>query len=617
MAVDRTAPRFMWRPLMGMLDAVEAPVDTPDDTPILLLVSPGKKGLDAHGVAPEPLTDGERQVLTECPEPIPLSALPDPLRVSLWGTLGPGFEPALLTQVHPGVMNPFDMRALANLDAASRSTLAAYLDPDFVRRPVAEKAEVLEALGPLLAPGHAERLADVHLPLPFVSSSGRTMTFAFEREAVLLHNPLVLDYYAPDPTGALNPAALEPRTKRVEGFLSSLRELVADGVVLPQFERLSDEAKLDALRWKDLNVAGRLVYLDLIAENVDSNVALYRIDDPKQTPRKETAPPTLAKRLLWEGPPLGVYEVTTEKGGYDTLDVLFADRAFILRMVEAGNGHVHRVVDLPTPDDVKTLGPKLVTHFAYEDLFLMTSAWARGLPTLHHTKLKVHRATQLQRTIDKMRTGSITHFDLCDLKAYGTGIRSSQTYDGDGSLFGGELRNLGAGGELWLQSTVLRSAKILSTGAFEKYEPLPAAWNAGDPSVLTAALDAAKKDGALQKIAEDADIDFATLLNLSTKAAKRGELTEPYQLASPLWAWDALPSVTPEQATDIAEKQKAFTKRLLELARGVSRAKKNNRPIDHGKLRTKIVEAVMQFHAEVRTDQIVEEIFDAALRQDA
>lgn len=520
--------------------------------------------------------------------------LPDTLRSALLTATSPPLNAVFADVPHAGLaQNPFDLRKVVAMDDLARRALTLYLSPGFPRLGVDGKQTVLQVIEPLLRPDQVAELQRFHLPRPVVlDSRGQPTTMSLEVEQWLQTRLELLDFYAPDPRGRLDPRALPGK------FVDRL----APRGNVQAWARMSTQDKRKSLRWKDFSKEERFLYLRFHAALVDPKVALHRIENPKATPRGMSAPKTLADKIIWEGPPLGTAEVTT-KASYPSMDALFADAAFLIGISPEPIGfHTHHVVEMSTPEDVKRIGPKLTALAALQDLQIFARGVRGGSTVLSHTHLEVFGAWGINEVAESFAAGKIDPDVIGIHKFHCVGIRT-EIY-GDDRRVGLEIRGVPMGDYPAFGHANVRMNDIIASDRLDRLDPPPwSAWNAGDEGLPDRVYESAKADPKFADVAVGADMELSHLFELgSQKTGKR----DAFKFASPLWNFESLPGVTDAERATIGRARDKFVRRTLELSRDLTVAVASERELDTDPIREELTKAVRRFFAETKVDLLID-----------
>lgn len=513
-----------------------------------------------------------------------------------------------------GTPNSFSLARLATATAEQVVLLERYLSPAFVDQAPAEKLTVIQGLAPLLRPGTESWLRFWHLPQVMQTSEGPVpITLALEAELILDHDQALsalelLDFYAPDASGKLDPTILTPELLAKDGVLTGTSKRVG-------FARLSHERKVACLRWRDLTLDGRYEYFKA-NEARHPRSPLARIDDVGQAPRGVVLPKTLQRTLAWDGP--GVAEIATATS-YQSIDQLDRDRSAIREIARSKKAHFHMhvVTDLPTAADIKKLGPGYVGLTVLTSLRAYTRGIRHGGALIGTRAVKPWTAREAIEATASMRSGELPFGDPQSAimhKTHELGLRggrrdkdsSSYWFYGAPSRVGTEVR--GALGTLpmtpgsddsedaWQQVMAENLVTTLSRGSFadltaDTWE----GWNLGDAQVIAQAeseLPSRPSSVPLQEVFEEATKWYTT--------------EHAYALASPLANWGALPGMTARHREVIAEARREYLRGLADIRDSMTYARQRGFEIDARSLYRHLDREGADFFARTRIDDILE-----------
>lgn len=500
----------------------------------------------------------------------------------------------LVRSPHAGLQRGvFDFAKLNRATTTQVEALKSYLDPGFIRRPIGEKAEGIAAIADLLLPGGVKTLERFHLPRPFSpDSAAKPVTFAMEAEAGLATRPETLHYYAPDPSGKLDDRALTDK------FLSGM---TANTAHAQAWARMTPDQQRKQLRWHRMPLIARRNYLQNYREHVDPKVALHRVTDPKMVPNRQPLPDSLCETLVWEGAPLSTAEIITEDHS-KTLDTLLADVEAVAKIGKSQAGyHIHQVVELSTPEDVKRIGPGVTGLAAMEDLRIFTRGVRIGTTLPTHTHLEVWQADAIGEVAASFADGKIKS-DAIDIhKFHCVGMREG-IYGGENRL-GIEIRAVLVGRNQQLAQVAQRTASILAEGHLDKLPPPPwEKWNAGEAGLENKFYNAMKSEPQLAGVMAGADLDFREVLEVSSGP---NPTRDAWKFACPFWAFEELPGVTDTEKATIKDARMAFSKVLIEMSQMLSEAIGGGRELDSESNQSQVQIAMSQFFATTKIDEII------------
>jgi hypothetical protein len=529
----------------------------------------------------------------------PIDSIPPAILLGYARALPPEMTRLVTVEPFYGLgFNPFDFAQLEKLSEDERASLTRYLDRGFPRLGVEEKKEVLRGIERLLVPDATRFLERFHLPRSFGPDSGKKpITSSIESEAHLSQRPELLYYYAPDPKGGLDRRALS------DELLATLfpgLELVAPDRHAAWI-RMTPDQQRESLRWRDLSLAGRVAYLEAYEDQVDPKVKLHRIEDPAVAELRDVAPSSMSKQLHWEGAPLTVAEIMTESY-YDSLDQLFADIEFVEGISPGPTGyHIHNVVELSSPEDVKRLAPAIAGIAGMIDLFLFTIAAARGGDIFDSTHLEVWKGGDLNEVAASFADGVVDHDKIIVHKFHLAGLRVGLY--GEGNKIGIELRGIPAEASGLVRFFVHGLSDMLAEGHLEKLPAPPwPSWDAGDPSLPVRAYEAARADPKLARAAKGAEIEFAAILEIAAGATKD---RDAFKYAAPLWSFESLPGVTPEDKQRIETARERYTVGLLGVSRSLTTALKGQRAYDDKFVKQAVSRLLRRFFVEAGLEPVL------------
>ncbi len=526
-------------------------------------------------------------------KPISLQDLPKPLLLRLEKNLE-GPLRGLIRSPHAGLQRGvFDFGKLNGASPQQIEALKTYLKPGFVRLAVAEKAEGIKAIAGLLLPAGIKTLERFHLPRPFSpDSAAKPVTFAMEAEAGLSTRPETLHYYAPDPSGKLDPRAL------TDEFLDGL---TINTKFSQAWSRMTPDQKRKQLSWHTMPLKTRFQYLVSYRDNVDPKVALHRVANPKMVPNQRPLPKSLCETLVWEGSPLSTAEIITEDHS-KTLDTLLADVEAVAKIGKSQAGyHIHQVVELSTPEDVKRVGPGVTGLAAMEDLRIFSRGIRLGTSLATHTHLEVWQADAIGEVAASFADRKINP-DAIDIhKFHCVGMREG-IYGGENRL-GIEIRAVLVGRNQQLAQVAQRTANILSEGHLDKLPPPPwENWNAGEPGLEDKFYNTMKSEPQLAELMEGADLTFREVLEVSSG---KNPDRDAWKFASPFWAFEDLPGVKPEEKAQIKQARMTFAKVLIDLSQVLSEAIEGGRDLNSETNQSQVQIAMSQFFATTKVDEII------------
>lgn len=496
----------------------------------------------------------------------------------------------ILHSPHPGIdVCIFDLRRALRPSDGERSALDTYLRADFAFLDTAQKAEILAQLAPLLDPRAAPWANFFHLPQ---RRGNATLTLSLEAESTFHAQPTLLDVYGPDPQGRLDPHVVDALAGELESTPTLLRGPAALRI------RASDHA---GLMWRDLSLAGRLRYV-YWQEKVTPDAYLYRLADPKQTLAGQVLPASLRSQLSWEGPPGRRYPEIRTNTHYESLDQLSRDLQCIndidTQPKRRPGFHVHNVIELPRPEDVRRDGPAIVAYIALQDLQLFATQMVAGANALTSTHLEVWKASGINDVATSLASGSIDPDAIMVHKFHSVGLRTGAIYGG-GPKLGYEIRGVLVGRVEELRHRVERGADIVTQGKMHHLPRPPWAWwNAGDPQLPDDAFLQAKQNPKFQELTENLAVTFADLFDTAISAKGK---TESFRLASPFWNFEALPGITDRGRQDIRAARETFTAGCLQLCRNFADVLASpDTNVDANALFTQIQGLAMDFFREAR-----------------
>lgn len=525
--------------------------------------------------------------------PVPRHALGREARAALRAALPDDVSRVLSREVHPGVENPFDFARLAGpLADGVGVALQTYMQPAFPYSGSAEKAEVIAALEPLLTEAGAAEVRRVHLPQTL---GGRPdapiLTYALEAEVLFTKRPRLLDVYAPDPAGRLDPAVTRTLLEAIEGdagLLSPEGQKIVGGQA---WVRSDPDDRADRLDWRALGPEGRMRYLMAAREAGGTYPPLHRITDAKHAPGGDVFPDTFQPKAKWEG---HAAELITDTY-YSSLDVLYADMARVEGLRHEGerpNGyHVHMVSRLPTPEDRAEAGVAMANLIALEDLelFCYGAAAATGL---EHDNQVPWRGTSIREVVEHFAAGKLEPDFFAEHKFHQVGLRGG-IYGAEDAL-GAENRGVLIGDVDFLKYNVDRHSRTLAgPGLARVPQDLFAEWRAGDPKLVSEAFDrAVAKDLALGRLASSSRMTYADLFEAAMDVVKQ---SDPYVLASPLWNFEDLLPLAPHEAERVQTARAGFEHTLKTLYLGMTRALEADGDLDDAQLGQDLRVAVCAF----------------------
>jgi len=558
--------------------------------PKLLLPTGLTNGRALRGNGPQDRAFRER---VQSGQPISLENLPPNLLLKLESILE-GPMKGLVQSPHPGMQKGvFDFAKLHNASPDQVMAVQSYLQPGFVHLPIADKAQTIADISGLLLPGGVRALQRFHLPQPFTpDSQAKPLTFAMEAEAGLLGRPETLLFYAPDPSGALDPRAL------TDDFLKSVQLTAKNQQV---WLRLTPDQQREQLKWSALPLKERVRYLKLHKEHVDEKVALRRISNPKLTSGRTPLPKTLCDVLVWEGSPLRTAEIITEDHS-PTMDTLMADVNAVAKIGKSQPGfHIHQVVELSTPEDVKRIGPAVTGLAALEDLRIFAHGVRRGSNLLTHTHLEVWQADAVDEVATSFKGGEINS-DAIDIhKFHCVGMREG--IYGDDKRLGIEIRAVLVGQNQQLAQVAQRTANTLAEGHLDKLPAPPwPDWNAGQEGLADTFYDAMVANPKLSELMAGADLSFSEVLEVSSGS---NPTRDAWKFACPFWAFESLPGVTEAEAKTIKTARMDFARTLIDLSKNLSEACEAGRELDAAGNQAAVHTAASEFMQAARIDSIL------------
>lgn len=604
------------------LPGIDRPRSTPADNPEPLAGAPDKRAGDLDA-----LTDQFRRAVKDLAAagpkaevkaqlerlssgaPVARRDLGREAQVALRAALPDDVSRVLAREVHPGVDNPFDFAKLAGaLPASAGRALSTYLQPGFPYAAPAHKAEVLAALEPLLTTEGAAEARRVHLPQTLGGRPGAAiLTYALEAEVLFTKRPRLLDVYAPDRSGKLDPQVTRGLLARIAED-SSMLSVEGDQIVGGQAWLRSSEAdRAASLSWRALSPQGRTYYLMAAREAGGRYPPLYRITEPKHAPRGEVFPDTLQDKVSWEG---HAAELITDSY-YSSLDTLHADLARIEGLRHEGerpNGyHVHMVSRLPTPEDRVESGVAMVNLIALEDLelFCYGAAAATGL---EHDNQVPWRADDIQSVVEHFAEGELDPDFFAEHKFHQVGLRGG-IYGAEDAL-GAENRGVLIGDVDFLKYNVDRHSRILAgPGLTQLPRDLFDGWRAGDPALVREAFDrATAKDPELKALAADSRLSFDDLFSAAMDSVKQDD---PFVLASPLWNFEDLLPLAPHEAERVAEARAQYEHSLETLYLNMTRGLQDEHAeLDDEQLGQDLRVAVCKFFEASGIDRVIARYLD-------